>query len=269
MKIIQRVLIVLLVLLVVAHIATSIYEAVSGHQDAPTVSCPTDTLEVSARDPESVLLQGVTASDPQDGDLTDRVIIGGKSKLINNDTAIVTYLVFDSDDNMGTCTRRIRYTDYHRPQFTIDKPLVFTPKEDITLLDRLSATDVVDGDLSEQIRASTLSATDNSEVYMISVQVTNSIGDTAWVKLPVIVRETNPLAPDIRLTSYLIYIKQGSKFEPMDYVSSVTINGTDVPMSDITIDNPVDTSVANTYQVTYTHQSGGHVGTTILTVVVQ
>lgn len=269
MRIIQRILIVLLVLLVIATIATSIYEAVSGHQDAPTLTCPSDTLEVSARDPESVLLQGVTASDPQDGDLTDRIIIGGKSKLISNDTAVVTFLVFDSDNNMGTCTRRIRYTDYHRPQFSIDKPLVYTPKEDVTLLDRLSATDVVDGDLSDQIRVSTLSATDNSEIYLISVQVTNSIGDTAWVKLPVLVKESNPLAPDIRLTSYLIYLEEGSAFDPYDYIASVTINGTDVPMSDITIQNPVDTSVANTYQVTYTHQSNGHVGTTILTVVVQ
>ncbi len=269
MKIIQRILIVLLVLLGVAHISTSIYEAVSGHQDAPMISCPNDTLEVSARDPESVLLQGVTASDPQDGDLTDRVIIGGKSKLINNDTAVVTFLVFDSDDNMGTCTRRIRYTDYHRPRFSIEKPLVFTPKEDITLLDHLSATDVVDGDLTEQIRVSTLAATNNSEIFMISVQVTNSIGDTAWVKLPVLVKDTNLLAPDIQLTSYLIYVTQGSQFDPLDYVSSVTINGTAVPLSDITISNTVDTSVTGTYQVTYSHQSGGHVGTTILTVVVQ
>jgi hypothetical protein len=269
MRIIQRTLIALLVILIVINIATSIYEAVSGHQDAPTVSCPSDTLEVSAKDSESVLLQGVTASDLQDGDLTDQIIIGGKSKFINNDTAVVTFLVFDSDNNMGTCTRRIRYTDYHRPMFAVERPLVFTPKEDVTLLDRLSATDVVDGDLSEQIRVSTLSATDNSEVFLISVQVTNSIGDTAWVKLPVLVKETNPMAPDIRLTSYLIYLEEGSQFDPYDYVSSVTVNGTDVPMSDITIQNPVDTSVANSYQVTYTHQSNGHVGTTILTVVVQ
>lgn len=269
MKIIQRVLIVLLVLLAVAHIATSIYETVSGRQDAPTISCPSDTLEVSATDPESVLLQDVTASDPQDGDLTNRVIIGGKSKLISKDTAIVTFLVFDSDDNMGTCTRRIRYVDYHRPQFSITKPLVFTPDEDITLLDHLSAKDVVDGDLTDQIRVSTLSATDNSEVYLISVQVTNSIGDTAWVKLPVLVKETNPLQPNIQLTSYLIYMDQNSVFDPTDYVSSVTVNGNSVSISDVSIDNTVDTSVANTYQVTYTYQSSGHVGTAILTVVVQ
>lgn len=269
MKIIQRTLIVLLVLLVVATIATSIYDAASGHQDAPTLHCPSEILEVSAKDPESVLLQGVTASDPQDGDLTDRIIIGGKSKLIDNNTAVVTFLVFDSDDNMGSCTRRIRYTDYHRPRLAVEKPLVFTPKEDITLLDRLSATDVVDGDLSDRIRASTLSATDNSEVYLISVQVTNSIGDTAWVKLPVLVKETKPMAPDILLTSYLTYIDQGSTFDPWDYISSVTINGAPAVLSAVSIDNPVDTSIANFYHVTYTYQSNGHVGIAMLTVVVQ
>lgn len=269
MKIIQRVLIVLLVLLSVAFIGTSIYETFSGRKDAPTISCPSDTLEVSASDPESVLLKGLTAADPQDGDLTDRIIIGGKSKLINKDTAVVTFLVFDSDDNMGTCTRRIRYMDYRRPQFAIKEPLVFTPDEDITLLNRLSATDVVDGDLTDQIRASTLSATDNSEIYLVSVQVTNSIGDTAWIKLPVLVKTTNPMQPVIQLTEYLIYLDKGSDFDPLDYVSSVTVNGADISISEVSIKNPVDTTVADTYQVTYTYQSSGHVGTAILTVAVQ
>jgi hypothetical protein len=269
MKIIQRVLIVLLALLVVAHIATSIYESVSGRQDAPTISCPSDILEVSTKDPESVLLQDVTASDKQDGDLTGQVILGGKSKLIGKDTATITYLVFDSDDNMGTCTRRIRYADYQRPQFSIKEPLIYTPDEDITLLNRLSAYDVVDGDLTEHIRVSTLTATNNSEVYLISVQVTNSIGDTAWVKLPVLVKAINPMTPEIQLTNYLIYLDVGSAFDPTDYVSSLTVNNTEVPVSEVSIDSTVDTSKSDTYQVSYTYQSNGHVGTAILTVVVQ
>jgi hypothetical protein len=269
MKIIQRVLIVLLALLAVAHIATSIYESVSGRQDAPTISCPSDILEVSTKDPESVLLQDVTASDKQDGDLTGQVILGGKSKLIGKDTATITYLVFDSDDNMGICTRRIRYVDYHRPQFSINEPLIYAPDEDIILLSRLNASDVVDGDLTDQIRVSTLAATSNSEIYLITVQVTNSIGDTAMVKLPVLLRESNPPAPDIQLTSYLIYLDQGSDFDASSFVSSVTVNGVSVPTSDVVIKSDVDTSAAGTYQVTYTYPTSGHMGTTILTVVVQ
>jgi hypothetical protein len=269
MKIIQRTLIVLLVLLAAATIATSIYATASGRQDAPTINCPSETLEVFASDPESTLLQGITASDAQDGDLTDQVIIGGRSKLIDKNTAEVTYLVFDSDDNMGICKRRIRYVDYQRPQFAITKPLVYAPEEDINLLDRLAATDVVDGNLSSQIRVSSLAATNNSEIYMITVQVTNSIGDTSWVKLPVLIQESNPPSPVITLTSYLIYLDEGSSFDPAQYVSSISVNGESVPVSGVSINSNVDTSTADTYQVTYTYPSNGLIGTAILTVVVQ
>lgn len=269
MRTIKRVLIVLLVLVAAGHIATSLYQKLSGCQVPPTVSCPSDILEVSAKAPEAMLLTGVTASDPQDGDLTDQVIIGGISKLVTKDTAIVTYMVFDSDDNMGTCTRRIRYKDYQRPQFEISSPLVYSPYEDIALLNRLSATDVVDGDLSDRIRVSTLSATDHSDVYNISIQVTNSIGDTAWLQLPVVVRQTDPMAPVITLNSYLTYVDVGSSFDPLEYVQSVTVNQTHVDASQLSIEGQVDTAVADTYRLFYTYQSGSSIGMAILTVVVQ
>lgn len=269
MRIIKRILIVLLVLVAAGHIATTIYQNLSGRQVPPTLSCPSEILEVSAKDPESMLLAEITASDPQDGDLTDQIIIGGISKLVTKDTAIVTYLVFDSDDNMGTCTRRIRYTDYQRPQFQILAPLVYAPDEQIALLNRLSATDVVDGDLSEQIRVSTLAATDHSDIYNITVQVTNSIGDTSWLQLPVVLQKTDPLAPVIQLNSYLAYVDIGSDFDPAAYVQSVTLNQTPLDASHLSIEGKVDTSVADTYRVTYTYQSGSSIGMAILTVVVQ
>ena len=181
MRTIKQVLIILLVLLAAGLIATSIYLGSSDRKDPPTISCPSEILEVSAGDDETALLSGITASDPQDGDLTDQVIIGGISKLISKDTAKVTLLVFDSDDNMGSCIRYIRYTDYQRPQFAINQPLVYASTEEVTLLNRLSATDVVDGDITKRIRVSTLASTNNSEVYDITIQVTNSVGDTAWL----------------------------------------------------------------------------------------
>lgn len=269
MRALKHTILILLAVLSAAFIATRIYQGSSTRHDPPVISCPEGILEVSASDDESVLLSGVTASDPQDGDLTNQIIIGGISKLISKDTAKVTLMVFDSDDNMGKLVRYIRYTDYHRPQFTVTKPLAFSSTKEVSLLDRLKAEDVVDGDISARIRVSTLASTDNCGVYDITIQVTNSVGDTAWLQLPVLVQETDPLRPVIDLSSYLVYQDVGSSFDAMSYVTGLTVSGEAVDTSKVSVNSNVDTAEAGTYRVMYTYSAGSATGTAILTVVVQ
>lgn len=269
MRTIKQILIIALVLLVGGYIATNIYLGSSDRSDPPVISCPEGALEVSAQDDESVLLTGVTASDPQDGDLTSQIIISGISKLISNDTAKVTYLVFDSNDNMGSCVRYIRYADYRRPQFEVKEPLVYSTTEDVSVLSRLAAYDVVDGDVSDRIRVSTLSPTSNSELFNINIQVTNSIGDTAWLELPVLLLEYNPMRPTVNLSSQLIYIDAGSHFEPKDYLVSVDVPTGDASIDDVSIESTVNTNQPDTYQVDYSYNYNGNVGRSVLTVVVQ
>ena len=269
MRILKKILIIALAVLTVCYVATRIYQGSSERNEPPVISCPAGVLEVSAADDESVLLSGVTASDPQDGDLTDQIIIGGVSKLISNDTAKVTFLVFDSDDNMGSYVRYIRYTDYQRPQFAITKPLAYSSMDEVTLTDRLTATDVVDGDISHKIRVSSLASTDNSEVYDITVQVTNSMADTAWLRLPVLIQPTNPLRPVIELSDYLIYLEPGSDFDAAAYITSVTVSQTSVDASEVSISSNVNTAEEGTYRVMYTYSANGSTGTAIATVVVQ
>lgn len=269
MRALRHTILILLAVLSAAYITTRIYQGSTTRHDPPVISCPSGVLEVSASDDESVLLAGVTAADPQDGDLTDQIIIGGISKLISKDTAKVTFMVFDSDDNMGSFVRYIRYTDYHRPQFTVTKPLSFSSTKEVSLLSRLKAHDVVDGDISGRIRVSTLASTDNSEVYDITIQVTNSMGDTAWLQLPVLVQETNPLRPVIELSSYLVYQEIDSSFDPASYVSALSVAGAAEDASKVSVSSDVDTSKAGTYRVLYTYSTGGVTGSAILTVVVQ
>ena len=269
MRALRHTILILLVVLSVAYIGTRIYQGSSTRHEPPVISCPEGVLEVSASDDESVLLAGVTASDNQDGDLTDQIIIGGISKLISKDTAKVTLMVFDSDDNMGKLVRYIRYTDYHRPQFSLTNPLAFSSSNEVSLLERLRADDVVDGDISSRIRISTLAATDNSEVYDITIQVTNSVGDTAWLQLPVLIQDTNPLRPVIDLSSYLIYQEIGSSFDAASYLSGLTVAGVTHDTSGVSVSSNVDTSTAGTYRVMYTYSADGVTGTAILTVVVQ
>lgn len=269
MRIIQTVLVVLLVLLVVGQIFTTAYLQSQDRMDPPVMTCPPNVLEVSAGDPKSVLLQGVTAVDTQDGDLSGRIVIGNISRLLNENTAKVTLLVFDSDNNMGMCTRYIRYTDYHRPRFAVYEPLICDTAEDLSIVNRLSAYDVIDGDITKDIRISLLSSTQNPELYLVTAQVMNSLGDIALQELPVLIQDYDPLRPEILLTEYLTYVDKDTEFDAQQYLRSAKILQRDIPLEYVTVASSVDTSKPGTYHVFYTYNETDSVGTAILTVVVQ
>ena len=271
MRTIKQILILLLVALVAGNIVTAIYRGSSDKKIGPTIQCDDTTLEVFSTDTSEALLAGVTAYDAQDGDLTDRIIIAGISKLISNNTAKVTYLVFDSDDNMASCIRRIRYVDYYKPYFTIDPqlPLVYPQGADVTVTDRVGAIDILDGSISDRIRVSTLESTSDPELYEITVQVTNSVGDTAWLKLPVLMLARDSNRPTLELKETLLYLEIGASFDPMDYLKAARLaDGTAIDLSEVKIEGSVDTSVVGEYRITYSYEKDGSLGRAILTVVV-
>lgn len=269
MRIIKLLLIALLVAVGALYGLTTASELVSGGDVPPTIRCDSELLEISVSDEESVLLSGVTASDKQDGDLSGRIHVQGVSKLISNDTAKVTYIVFDSDGNAATCSRQVRYTDYEKPHFTLTDSLVYTEDETIALLDRLLAADVIDGDITDSIRVSAMASTSDPEISTVAVQVTNSMGDTARLTLPIVVYSGVVVRPDIYLTDYLVYLEQGTKFDAKRYLDSIdTPIGAGDP-DKVQITNTVDTSVPGTYYVYYRYPYSVTVALTVLTVVVE
>lgn len=269
MRTIKQILIIALVLMLGAQIGTAIYLGSSDRDDRPTITCPQGALEISVKDDESVLLTDVSATDEQDGDLTDRIIVASVSKLISKDTAKVTYLVFDSDDNMASLVRYIRYTDYQKPQFQVKVPLVYSDSGDVELMSRLGATDVVDGDISGQIRVSTLVATDDSRIFDITIQVTNSMGDTACQVLPVLRQPSDPMRPVITLKDSLVYVDKGGEFDAKQYISAVTLAQGIADITDVKIEGTVDMNQTDTYRIFYTYTTNDRVGIAVLTVVVQ
>lgn len=263
----------ILLILVLAAVAglygfTTLSQRMSGDNTAPVIQCSSDPLEVSVKDDDSVLFTGITASDKQDGDLTDRIYLSGLSKMVDH-TVKATYLVFDSDNNMASYTRQIRYADYTSPRFEVTQPLIYYSTDSIGLLDRLRVIDNVDGDITSSIRVSTLSATDISNVYTVSLQVTNSMGDTIRVELPVIQLSSGTSHSTVNLSKYLVYVSQGSSFSPKSYLLSVDTPTGEGSTNDVLITSTVDTSTPGTYQVRYDYPGEDASGLSILTVVVE
>lgn len=111
----QRVILALFILTLLAFCGLRIYRRLTVDVTPPVITCSTDSIDVSVTAGEEALLQGVMASDDRDGDLTDQILIKGVSPSLTDSSAQVTYIVFDSANNMATVTRTVRYTDYEAP----------------------------------------------------------------------------------------------------------------------------------------------------------
>lgn len=269
MKRFKILLAVLLAAVAVLYGFSAVRASLSGENDGPAITCASETLEVSVSAGEEALLEGVTASDPQDGDLTNKVRVLGISKFTTPGEAKITYVVFDGHHNMATLTRQLRYTDYRGPRFSITEPLIYPQNAAIALLDRIQVTDDIDGDITHAVRVSPMRVTSDPEVYTVDVQVTNSMGDTAKITLPVICRESTLNRADVKLNSYLAYIDAGSSFDPNTYLTAVSTPEGYGFMRDVEITDLVDTNVPGTYMVFYLYRDEKYSGTSILTVVVR
>lgn len=262
----KTILIICLVLVTAAFAAGQVYSRVVADTVPPVITLDSDSITVSVEDGRDALLRGVTASDAKDGDLTGQIIVSGVSKLIGNNTAKVSYMVFDKAGNMASATRYVVYSDYHRPRFMLTTPLMYSLGETVSITGRLQAQDAVDGDITSSIRVLSSDIISSTEgVYNLTLQVINSLGDTAQVTLPVTIRAEADGDSAVKLRRYLVYVGLGDNFEPRNYIEYVSAGS----VSDVRIDSNVDTQSAGCYLVTYTVTSGGRSSSALMTVVVE
>ena len=92
--------------------ASEYYHYRAEDRTLPVLQCPDEPLVISVgENSREKLLEGVTAWDDKDGDLTERVLIQGIAKTVEGSETTITYAVVDSDDHVAHRTRTVRYTD--------------------------------------------------------------------------------------------------------------------------------------------------------------
>lgn len=274
MKAIRTITIILFVLALLLFCGTTFYYQMVLDRVPPTIQCSEGVLEVSVSDGPEVLLTGVAASDGRDGDLTGEIMVQGVSRLLSADTARVTYVVFDASGNMASCTRTIRYTDYQRPKITLKDAPVYAPYPEgdsyNELRAALTATDVRDGDLSDQIHIAARNVNDGTEgTYRVNVQITNSLGDAESIPLNIVVSDKGAANPLVTLREYITYVDAGSEFDPTDYITAVRGGPYSAGDPNLTIESDVDASTPGYYQVCYTYSATGQNYVVYLAVVVR
>lgn len=227
----------------------------------PQITFSDESVEVSVQDPKVALLQGVTATDNRDGDVSASVIVE-RIKLTDPDGSIlVKYAAFDSSGNVVKAERKAKYTDYESPRFSLRAPLLFAANSSFDILDVINATDPLDGNIHHRVRATSLdgSAVTAAGNHEVEFRVTNSLGDTTRLVLPVEVYTAGAYNMDVKMTQYLIYLEAGSSFDAYEYLDCVIWNREIVSLRSgipynysVKITGDVDTGTPGVYTVTYT-----------------
>ena len=297
----------LFVLSLIAFIAFNIVDRITADHTPPTITSESDTVSVTLKpekdsdkessdeesggdsDDDAALYQGLTAEDNRDGDLTDSIRVSSMSNFTEPGKREITYAVFDSSNNSATLTRTLEYTDYTSPQIKLSAPLRYTLDEmsDVSLTENMSVEDCLDGDITSQIRASYNDAVYVQQAgdYPITVQVSNSAGDTCTVNLTVTVTDPSDENESQKyyplLSQYIVYAKVGGSVDYDSLITGFEHNGAEYlfeeedddfmpgKRGDVDISGDVNFDKAGSYTVDYRFTpEDGVTATTKLVVVV-
>lgn len=258
------------------YLRKSIYEDKTG----PVFQMEENIVQVSVKDDEKALLRGLTATDALDGDVTDSVIVESISPFTGTGRRIVNYAAFDSDNHVTHAKRELAYTDYRESRFHLSKQLSFAMNA-INLLDGITVDDCIDGDLTKSVKLMSDEEIDTSHVgeYSARLKVTNSAGGVTYLPVTIEIYDASVQyrRPQLKLTDNVVYIEKGEDFDAEEYLSSITINGTEylmtsqagtygmryVPQDEdddtigynrVDIESDVDTDISGYYEVTYSFE---------------
>lgn len=200
----------------------------------PVIHFAQGQLEVSVGDPQSALLQGVTAQDQVDGDVTASVVVAQVRLLQSDGTIQVTYAAFDHTGNATRAVRTARYTDYESPRFQINSSMTFAANTEFDLFREVKARDQLDGDISHRVRITSL---DGQSVtapgsHPVLLCVSNSLGETVELEIPVEVYPAGSYDATLHLTDYLIYVPAGRQLSAESYLDSFAWIGQTISLAD-------------------------------------
>ena len=180
---------------------------------APTITMDQNEITINVQDDESVLLEGVTAQDNRDGDVTDSLTVDNISTFNRDGKRYVTIAAFDKSNNVGKATREITYKDYRPPHFDITEPMIFTVGSS-KFFNAITANDVLDGDVTGNIHFedNTRLLTNEAGDYDVTIQVKNSAGDVASLPLTITIMDNSyNEKPRVALKHYVRYTKKNVK----------------------------------------------------------
>lgn len=165
---------------------------------APVITLP-EKNEIM-QDAEFTIMDGVTAIDDRDGDLTSAIKTSGAFDIHTPGMYTIDYTVSDSSVNEAQATRNITVLekregtenkDITAPVLTVPGDVVIKVGEAFDVRKDVSAMDDVDGDLTDKIQISGKFDIRTPGTYVIVYRVSDNAGNTATAERKITVEYNN------------------------------------------------------------------------------
>ena len=235
---------------------------VSVTNEAPVFEGVDDKTVVERADFDP--LEGVKATDREDGDLTDKIEVTGSVDTNVPGTYKLTYAVTDSFGKTTSAERTITVEVYDgAPVFKGVDEVTVSQGSDFDPLAGVSASDESDGDLTDKIEVVSNGVdTGTAGKYTVVYRVTNSFDNSTTVERTVVVVNDAPTISGAGNTE----VQWGGGFDPYSGVSAYDKQDGDLTGS-IKVEGWVDTSTEGDYTLTYRVTDSGGETTTVSRVV--
>lgn len=194
----------------------------SEDRKSPVITVPEEMITYTQGEDTSVLLQGVTAMDDIDGDITGKVRISNIDVIGDESKAVVTYAVYDKENNIGKTNRTVNYV-----------AVVEKPEETEN-----------DGEASVQEEALTKAATSEATVDSLDEPLPEGYDDPEL---------DDSGKPVIRLITHEVHLTAGSYFDSMLFVETAEDDKDDINSlyAAIYIEGDYNTNIPGEYELTY------------------
>ncbi len=134
-------------------------------------------------------LEGVTASDNSDGDITTEIKVEGTVNTNKAGIYELIYSVADASGNSVTEVRKITVIDHIKPVITGVENLTIGLYTKFDILEGVLATDNNDGDITSSIQTSGSVDTNTEGSYVITYKVTDAAGNNTEVERTITVEK--------------------------------------------------------------------------------
>ncbi|HIV16366.1 MAG TPA: DUF5011 domain-containing protein [Candidatus Alectryocaccobium stercorigallinarum] len=219
-------------------IGANAFVMLSEDDNAPVINLPSGTAQYTEGMTDSELLEGVTATDDRDGDVSDSIRVGEILRSGDGSQVTVVYVARDSKDNIAQASRIMQTSTYGAQPSAEDSQEESGPVEN-------------SGDASGGETAAQIETPEPTEVPVENTQTdANELGraenDAAIAALPA-------GAPRMYLTEYAVSIPVGTEFNSLGYVEDIQddLDLRDELFTKIQITGNVDITTPGTYELFY------------------
>ena len=236
-----------LIVLCVALGAGTAAVVVTDDRKGPGIELPADgDVTYEEGSDTASLLEGVTATDEKDGDVTDSLMIENIFPNDDHTSASVVYAAKDSHNNVSKATRRVNYKAAAED----------TPAEN-------EATQETDNS----------GAADESAPAVEEPQQNDTEGTKNETDAQMEIEALPAESPKLYLNTYEVTVEAGNDLDKTSYIKEMTddADSQESLFNQIEIDGDVDTAVPGDYTLTYhvTDSDGNRSNAAVLTVHVQ